>query len=640
MKKIALVMDEWKRCFTYAWPSGISQRVHECGEDVNLYIFSSSGNWSRDEKYNNGEYNIYRLPDFREFDGIILDLNNIILKDVRENVIQWAKESGVPVISVGREIEGCYYVGTDNYDAMYKIIDHMYEVHDSRTFWFVMGPLDNYENEKRVNALKDYMVEKKLSYTDQDFYYGNFEYECGEEGFEALYHMHHSLPDAIICANDNIAVGVAEAALKYGFRVPTDFKITGFDNFDKASIYQPNISTVGYIREEVGIYCVDLFRKIWNGEAADKWNFIKTEAVYWESCGCQKQAKIDVRKRLKDRMLYDIETQQFENTVSMLEYELQYCDTIPDIMNCIARFVSSFKCDAMYLVMDERIHAYKKQVKIDETYDIGEVEGFWSKGYPPRMQMQFAYENGARLTELESSHVSGIFPRFDYQNPGQDFLFLPLHFGQDAVGYFVIRNAVYLLQQQYLYDVMGVLTKAIENLHKKEKLQYMNDLLSKLYTNDALTGLYNRMGYMKYGAEYILKMHQEGKSVTVFFIDLDKLKEINDRFGHENGDFAIISVARAIEKCSLSDSIISRIGGDEYVLLQQTMDIQQEDEMKKNIRLELENCVKEKKFQMPITVSIGSVTTDPKNNYTLEEYVKFADEKMYKEKAAKKVNRK
>ena len=37
----------------------------------------------------------------------------------------------------------------------------------------------------------------------------------------------------------------------------------------------------------------------------------------------------------------------------MLEYELQYCDTIPDIMNCIARFVSSFKCDAMYLVMDE-----------------------------------------------------------------------------------------------------------------------------------------------------------------------------------------------------------------------------------------------------------------------------------------------
>ena len=65
MRKIALIMDEWKRCFTYAWPSGILQRVHEIGEEVNLYIFSSSGNWSWDREYNIGEYNIYNLPDFR-----------------------------------------------------------------------------------------------------------------------------------------------------------------------------------------------------------------------------------------------------------------------------------------------------------------------------------------------------------------------------------------------------------------------------------------------------------------------------------------------------------------------------------------------------------------------------------------------
>lgn len=86
MKKIALIMDGWKRWFTFAWPAGILQRIRQTGEEVSLYIFNSSGGWSCDEEYNTGEYNIYRLPDLREFDGIILDLNNIGYPEVWEDV--------------------------------------------------------------------------------------------------------------------------------------------------------------------------------------------------------------------------------------------------------------------------------------------------------------------------------------------------------------------------------------------------------------------------------------------------------------------------------------------------------------------------------------------------------------------------
>ena len=77
MRKIALITEGWKRFFTYAIPAGILQRIEESKEDVNLYIFNSSGNWSMDAAYNVGEYNIHRLPNLSEFDGIILDLNNI-----------------------------------------------------------------------------------------------------------------------------------------------------------------------------------------------------------------------------------------------------------------------------------------------------------------------------------------------------------------------------------------------------------------------------------------------------------------------------------------------------------------------------------------------------------------------------------
>ena len=640
MKKIALIMDEWKRCFTFAWPSGILQQIHQRDEDVNLYIFSSSGNWSWDKDYNIGEYNIYRLPDFKDFDGIILDLTNIVMKDIREEVIERAKASGVPVISVGYEIDGLYYVGVDNYRAMYRVIEHMHEVHRCKSYWFLMGPKDNYESAKRTDGLKDYMREHGISFCEDDFYHGTFEYSSGMEGFETLYGSHEKLPDAIICVNDNVAVGVGEAALKRGIIIPRDVKMTGFDNFDKAAIYRPNITTVGHVREDVGAACAELFFRVWAGEDVERCFFTNTQEIYWESCGCGNLAQIDIRGKLKDRMMYDIETSEFEETVLLLEYELQHCRTIPDIMDCIAKFVSSFKCDAMYLVMDEHIHTYKKQANINQKFQIMAKEGFLEKGYPKYMQLQFAYENGKRLDVSEMPYVTGVFPIFDYERGGRDFLFLPLHFGRSAVGYFVIRNAVYLLAQQYLFEVMGVLTKAIENLYQKEKLEYLNGMLSALYVSDAMTGLYNRMGYMKFGEEFFEEAHRNGKGVSVFFIDLDHLKEINDEYGHENGDFAIKTVALAIKKYSDADSIVARIGGDEYVLLQIVHSDDEDEALKKNIREELRCVEKRTNFPMRLTVSIGSVISDPSSAKSLEEYIHLADEKMYEEKVAKKANRK
>ena len=54
MRKIALIMDGWKRWFTFAWPAGILRRIRQTGEEVSLYIFNSSGGWSCDEEYNTG----------------------------------------------------------------------------------------------------------------------------------------------------------------------------------------------------------------------------------------------------------------------------------------------------------------------------------------------------------------------------------------------------------------------------------------------------------------------------------------------------------------------------------------------------------------------------------------------------------
>lgn len=366
MKKIALLMDGWKRFFTYAWPAGVLQRIKETNEDINLYIFNSSGDWSRDEDYNIGEYNIYRLPDLNEYDGIIVDLNNIRYPDVREYVIESAKKTGKPVISIANAIEDFYYVGIDNYAAIQEMIAHLYEEHGCRRFWFVMGPEDNYENGVRVQALKDYLRDRGIAYTDEDFYYESYEYKCGVNGFEKLCEEHEGIPDAIICANDNIAVGVCEAAVQKGYHVPRDFCVTGFDDFDKASYYSPHITTVGHIREEVGYQCVEIFLKLWAGEDVPRFNYTSHECIYWESCGCIADIDVDQAEHSREQIIYGIETDEFEEQVLSLEYELLRCNTVEEMSQWIPRCIPSMKCDAMYLIIDEHMNDFRS---LKDYYD-------------------------------------------------------------------------------------------------------------------------------------------------------------------------------------------------------------------------------------------------------------------------------
>lgn len=168
MRKVALITDGWRRLFTYAWPAGILQRIKERDEEVNLYIFNSTGNWSRDAGYNRAEYNIFNLPDLSEFDGIILELNNISSPAVLAEVIHKAKQSHLPVVSIANELEDFYYVGIDNYSAMKQVIAHMHEVHNCKKFWLLVGADSNYESSCRLQGMLDYAKEHKIKIDKND----------------------------------------------------------------------------------------------------------------------------------------------------------------------------------------------------------------------------------------------------------------------------------------------------------------------------------------------------------------------------------------------------------------------------------------------------------------------------------------
>ena len=328
---------------------------------------------------------------------------------------------------------------------------------------------------------------------------------------------------------------------------------------------------------------------------------------------------------------------KMENSFSM-EAEMMQCNTVEEMMYCIPQCIPSLKCDAMYLVLDDHLNAYKKEAEKSIHLDAAPSdEGFYVHGYPRQMQMTFAYERDQRL---DLDRQDGIFPTFDYPKPGQDFLFLPLHFGERTVGYVVIRNAVYLMKKQYLFQIMNALTRSMENLHKKEMLAYMNKKLSSLYIMDTLTGMYNRMGYQQLGEKAFQISKRNHRKLLILFVDLDRLKYINDTFGHEYGDMAICAAARALMQCSSRDAVPARTGGDEFVVVQTYQSDEASRDLVHRIRRTLEAEGKAQKLPFPLTMSIGTVVTDPDSNLTFADYVKQADSLMYEEKVQKRAARK
>lgn len=634
MKKVALIMESWMRYFTYAWPSGILQKVKESGLDVNLYIFNSSANWSDDAAYNQGEYNIFRLPDLREFDGIVLDVNNIADADVRDALVQRVRESGVPAVVIANRFQGLYTTAVDNYGAMQDVMRHLHGHHGCRSFWFVMGPENNYENRRRLKAVRDYMNANQIE--EAQYYFGDFGCECGIKGFETLF-AHTEIPDAVVCANDNIAVGVLAAAERRGLTAPRDFLVTGFDDLDKSRYYDPRISTVSHVREKLGYTAMEMLDGIWRGEPVEEIRYTGTQTIFWDSCGCRSDIVIDLKAHLKNNILYGIETEDFEKQLLKLKYSITYCDSVQEMLACISQCVPSLRCDGLYLVTDRRLYRTSQDVFRGEQESIGLTEEpFVVQGYPEDMCFALAYTRDGSGQQSGQNNVGNrIFPMFECEEAGVDFLFLPLHFREKCIGYFAIRNAIYLMEKQFLFDIINALTTALENLYSKEKLKDANQVLTALYNHDSMTMLYNRRDLDKLGNRFLKAGHDMGNTVYVAYFDLDRLKHINDQFGHKQGDFAIKAVAEMLKKYFPEPNLIFRLGGDEFLVLCSGLSEAELEENCRALQSDLNRVREENNCPYELSVSSGYVASPAGETRKLAEYVHLADDKMYACKTAR-----
>ena len=594
----------------YAWAYGIMCRVEEYQEDICLYHYNCHGNWSKEKRHNQGEYNIFNLPDLKSFDGIVLDCNNIEDNEEYEYVIELVRKSGVPVVSIAKDIDGFYYGGIDNEKPIKTMIEHMYEVHKSRRFVFVAGPKDNYETEQRVKAYSDSLTRYCLDKSDNPVYYRDYRFEDGVEFFEEYMRDKKELPDVFVCACDNLAAGICDKASEMGYTVPDDFRVTGFDNLDKAAYFKPQITTVDHNRGNITYKCMQVLIDIWEGKTPERYNYTDTECIFAESCGCPNSGQVDYREYMKNQIVYGVKKSAEDDRISNLQGDLAACKNFQDMYKRMSEFFKTYDCDGFFIVVDD---AFTNA----ESRSMMKVHGYNKKN----MSVVYARDGEEELTFDSVDELDQYIEKTGARN---QYLFTPIHFKQYNIGYTILKNGRFLFDTSNYYDLHSILVKELEYLYSHTKLENANKKLKDIYNKDQLTGIYNRIAYAEMIAPAFRKYHDDGVVCAIGFIDVDNFKRINDTYGHECGDEVLKKVAHILQEECPKDGYVCRYGGDEFIIFFPYADQKLADSVKESINEAVAN--------IDVKLSIGMILSTKDLGGDIGDYFEVADKSMYEEK--------
>ena len=169
-----------------------------------------------------------------------------------------------------------------------------------------------------------------------------------------------------------------------------------------------------------------------------------------------------------------------------------------------------------------------------------------------------------------------------------------------------------------------------------------HDILQSLYRTtiiDELTGLYNRRGLHTLGNQQVELAKRHNDDIFIFYLDLDGMKSINDTLGHEFGDKALIDTSNIMHKTFRTTDILSRIGGDEFVVVV----VKAQHEFIPIIIQRLKEYVAErnslnKKYNLSISIGVSKI--DLNNESPLDDAIQDADKEMYRVKVKKQKNKK
>ena len=159
------------------------------------------------------------------------------------------------------------------------------------------------------------------------------------------------------------------------------------------------------------------------------------------------------------------------------------------------------------------------------------------------------------------------------------------------------------------------------------------DKLRALTVTDPLSGLYNRRGFLMLAERQWQFSLRKGTSVLLFYIDVNCFKQINDSYGHQEGDVALLTVSGLLRECFRKTDVIARVGGDEFAVLAMEDSADSRELLQSRLLKTLQQVNQKRSPNLQLSLSTGVLRCDgTMEKLCIEDLISQADGLMYQEK--------
>ena len=238
--------------------------------------------------------------------------------------------------------------------------------------------------------------------------------------------------------------------------------------------------------------------------------------------------------------------------------------------------------------------------------------------------------------EITISNASGSHPKSKGVPQGHPrisrFLGLPIKVKDRVVGMIGLANKFepYSIEDaKFLQPLLDALAGLFYAVELEDARAVAEEKLRQLAMTDSLTGLYNRRAFINECIVFSKQHH----SACVAIIDIDYFKQVNDTYGHDAGDQALITVAQKIAKQNRSPNVVARLGGEEFAVVMLGKNRKEINTQLEALRIAVEeSVVNYKTDQINLTISIGATFVDSTHGADFSALLSTADRALYKAK--------
>ena len=557
--------------------------------------------------------------------GLIIFSEMLKSPYLTEHLADIGHELGVPVFMLEHSGKNCINFKLDYKDGFRDVVKHIIGHHHVRDVLMMAGFKGNIFSEDRIRVFREVLADNGIPFDHNKVIYGDFWYIPAKQALkEYLESNGNKLPEAIICANDTMAMGCCDYLMSLGYKIPDDCLISGFDGIRDAVYHYPTITTASPDYSEAARIIAKVLSDHTDGNCYETTDYkIPYKLLEKHSCGCNITSLEEMQKI----------------TSTLFKDNQDYFMHVHEMGRLTSKAITIGDTSLLAAFLDEHLWLWK-----DQLFFVGITE---SKNCVHAVYSSWKdiYEYGNRI--YNSDLVLPYLDQIMKVDSGINFLlFSQLRSAEESYGYLCTgAEKISLRLQQRFEEMETYVSSIVHSVLNNNKLMTVNREMKALSELDYMTGLYNRRGFLSRVSRLVKDPRNKGKVFNYITMDLDNLKPINDNYGHQEGDVVIKALAYAIQTRVHKSGISSRFGGDEFAFVI-ISDSRLEDEADK-LRNEIEEAAQYdsgltgKPYKVLASIGISScpISDFPQGKIDsfLETLMNNADERMYSDKEVRHV---